>query len=104
MVCYLYYFNLENDNERIKDLLSKQTKKATDSLDEKLQFLELDLKQSFDSFKKDSKRQIDLLKENTDDWISRVDHLTKETNIERSLIDRLVVLEVNFKTIKEDTK
>ena len=67
MVCYLYYFNLENDNERIKDLLSKQTKKATDSLDEKLQFLELDLKQSFDSFKKDSKRQIDLLKENTDD-------------------------------------
>ena len=95
---------LENDLERVKDLFLKQNKKTFDSIENKLQSLEQESKQSYESLKKENKRQYDILRENMDDCTSRVDSMIKERNVERSIIDRLVTLEVNSKTLKEDFK
>ena len=90
--------------ERLKDLFHKQNKKTLDSIETKIQSIEQESKQSNESLKKESKRQIDILRENIDECNSKVNTVTKEIIVERLIIDRLVTLEVNSKTLKEDTK
>lgn len=90
--------------ERVKDVLTKQIKKTNESFEVKTQALEKDSKDKYELFRKEYKQQIAELKESIGDWVFKAEEDAKSRVNEKSIVERLIVLEVLTSSLKDDTK
>lgn len=90
--------------DKLKEFVSKRVDELTDNIQTKYKNFTDENKETTENSRKDIKRNIDILKEDIIACNIRIDNFNKDKGIEGGLLERLVKLEVNTETIKEDFK